>query len=321
MSYYLGFDGGGSKTECVVLDDAGRMVAQDIAGPSNPLRVGFDQAYAALDAAAATTLAKANLEARQVRAVCAGLAGAGRPSVVRGVMAFLEKTFPNSIVHATTDLEVALEAAAGPGAGIVLIAGTGSAAFGRNAGGQVARAGGHGPWIGDEGSAFDIGRRAVAAVARSRDLAAADTLLAETIPAALECSTWEELIERVAGNPDEVLPRIFPVVVEAADAGDNAAREILSHAALGLASLATAVIRRLGLTDEEFVLAKTGGVFGRSRLLDATLGSALSRAAPRANIGPLGVSPAVGAARLAERLMRLQPGGAGSSSAKHGPQS
>ncbi len=321
MSYYLGFDGGGTKTECVVLDDAGRMVAQGIAGPSNPVRVGFNQAYAALDAAAATALAKANLEARQVRAVCAGLAGAGRPSVVRGVMAFLEKTFPNSIVRVTTDLEVALEAAAGPGAGVVLIAGTGSAAFGRNAGGQVARAGGHGPWIGDEGSAFDIGRRAVAAVARARDLAAPDTLLVEMIPAALECFTWEELIERVTNNPDEVLPRIFPVVLEAADAGDNAAREILSNAAVVLSSLAAAVIRRLGLKDEEFVLAKSGGVFGRSRLLDATLDSALSRAAPRAKIGPLGASPAVGAARLAERLARLQPGGAASSSAKHGPRS
>jgi hypothetical protein len=62
------------------------------------------------------------------------------------------------------------------------------------------------------------------------------------------------------------------------------------------------VIRRLNLQDQEFVLAKSGGVFGRSRLLDAMLDSILSGAAPRAKIGLLETSPAVGAARLAERL-------------------
>lgn len=308
MSYYVGFDGGGTKTECVVADASGHAVARAVAGPSNPLRVGFDQAFAALTRAAATALADLSLETRHVRAVCAGLAGAGRPNVARRVMSFLAEAFPSSFTHVTTDLEVTLEAAAGPGPGVVLIAGTGSAAFGRNAAGEVARAGGHGPWIGDEGSAFEIGRRAVVAVARARDVAASVTLLAERIPAALGNLSWDELTERIAGDPDEVFPGIFPVVVEAADAGDKAACEILLDAAVRLSSLALTVIRRLDLVAHEFVLAKSGGVFGRSRLLDGKLDAELASAAPRAKIGPLEISPAIGAARLAARLAGPQPG-------------
>ena len=312
MTYYLGFDGGGRKTECVLLDSGGVVVNRAMAGPSNPLRVGFEQAFAALSAAATATLGNAGVEKSRLRAVCAGLAGAARPNVARHVMVFLTETFPQSFVHVTTDLEIALEAAAGPGPGVVLIAGTGSSAYGRNVAGQVARAGGHGPWVGDEGSAFDIGRRAVAAVARARDLTGAPTRLADAIPSALGFSSWDELIERIAQDPDEVFPRTFPLVVQAADAGDAAARELLLASAIRLSRLATTVIRRLELQEQEFVLAKSGGVFGRSRVLDSLLDELLSSAAPRAKIWQLNVSPAVGAARLAERLAGPQPVRAGS---------
>ncbi len=302
MPYYLGFDGGGTKTECVLLDGAGRVLAQGVAGPSNPLRVGFDPAFAALNAAAESVLSAAHFEARQIGGVCLGLAGAGRPQVVERVTNFLEQGFPGADVHVTTDLEVALEAAVGGGAGVVLVAGTGSAAYGRNASGQTVRVGGWGPWIGDEGSAFDIGRRAVAAAAQARDRSGPATLLADRILAALDCPSWEELPERVAKNADEVFPRVFPLVVEAAKVEDNVARGILLATAQGLARLASSVVGQLDLGGEEFLLSKAGGVFGRSSWLDAALDVELARAAPFAKIELLRVPPAVGAARLAQRL-------------------
>jgi N-acetylglucosamine kinase-like BadF-type ATPase len=309
MNYYLGFDGGGTKTECVVVDEFGRPVGHAAEGPSNPLRVGIDQATLALTNAAVEALAGADPGTRCVRAVCAGLAGAGRVSVVREVTAFLAQSFPTSLVHVTTDLEVALEAAVGSGPGVVLVAGTGSSAYGRNAEGEVARAGGHGPWIGDKGSAFDIGRRALVAVASAQDLGAPPPRLAEMVLVALGNSAWEELVERVAHDPDDVFPQLFPVVVEAAEAGDNISREILSAAVNELADLAAAVIRQLGLRKAEFVLAKSGGVFGCSALLDVPLDDALRQCAPRARISLLRVSPAVGAARLARRLADSRPSG------------
>ena len=310
MNYYLGFDGGGTKTQCVVLDEDDRVVGQGVAGPSNPLRVGFGQATIALASAATAALASADLRGRHLRAVCAGLAGAGRPRVAAGLLSFLKENFPGSLVHATTDLEVTLEAAAGAGPGVVLIAGTGSAACGRNAAGEVVRAGGHGPWIGDEGSAFDIGRRAVIVMASALDLGVSPPPLAECVLAALGLSGWDELIERIAQAPHEVFPQLFHVVAEVAEAGDKAAREILAAAAAELTDLAAAVIYRLDLGKAEFSLAKSGGVFGRSALLDSPLDAGLGRIAPRARISLLQVPPAVGAARLARRLGASQPSNA-----------
>ncbi|MBI3405710.1 MAG: hypothetical protein HY046_09670 [Acidobacteria bacterium] len=302
-NFYLGFDGGGTKTECLILDDEGRIIAQGNSGPSNALRVGFEKTFVSLAEAGDQALSIARLDSERISGVCAGLAGAGRPRVVKRIMAYLVEKFPVADVHVTTDVDVALEAAVGAAPGVVLIAGTGSMAYGRNAASQVARAGGVGPKIGDEGSAYDIGRRAVAAVARARDGLAPVTILADLIPEALECPTWDMLVEQASEQPDLVFPRLYPVVVEAAEAEDDPAREILFKAALALGQIGVSVIRRLDLEKSEFPLIKAGGVFGHSRLLDTAVDALLASAAPRARIDHLKTAPAIGAARMAIRLM------------------
>jgi N-acetylglucosamine kinase len=307
MGYSLGFDGGGTKTECVLLDARGAVIGEGRGGPANPLRSGYDGAFTSLHEAAAGAMAAARIRPGDVTNVCAGIAGAGRRSVVRRVMVFLTEEFPAALTQVATDYEVALESAAGSGLGVVLIAGTGSVAFGRNAAGETARAGGYGPWIGDEGSAFDIGRRAVSAVARSRDTDAPVTMLAEMIPAALDCPDWDELMLRIMKNPDEVFPKLFPAVAAAANSEDSAAKEILFTSAIGLGNLAMIVIRRLGMKGEEFPLVKCGGVFGHSRMLDTLLDSVLASGALRAKISRLEISPALGAARMAARLSDWPP--------------
>jgi len=302
MNFFLGFDGGGTKTDCVLLSADGAIAGEGHGGPANPLRSGFDSTFSSLRDAASKALAVAAISPNQITGVCAGLAGAGRAAVVRPCTAFLTVEFPNAAVHLIPDYEIALEAAVGTGPGVVLIGGTGSSAFGRNALGETARSGGYGPWIGDEGSAFEIGRRAVAAVARTRDLDAPATLLAEMIPAALNCPDWDEMTLRIMKNPDDVFPKLFPVVAVAANAEDSAAKEILFASAIGLGNLAMIVIRRLGMRNEKFPLVKCGGVFGHSRMLDSLLDSVLASGALHARISRLEISPAVGAARMAARL-------------------
>jgi N-acetylglucosamine kinase-like BadF-type ATPase len=312
MRCYLGFDGGGTKTECVVADREGTFLGHGFGGPSNPLRSGFDATNAALTSAANEALKSAGLHAHDVAGICAGLAGASQRNVVRRVLVFLDREFPRAVAQVTTDYEIALEAAAGAGPGVVLIAGTGSVAFGRNLAGDTARAGGYGPWVGDEGSAFEIGRRAVGAVARTRDNAAPETLLTEMIPAALHCADWDELTQRMMKTPDDVFPALFPVVAEAAEREDGAAKEILFTAAISLANLALIVTRRLSMKEMEFPLVKCGGVFGHSRMLDSLVDSVLTSGALRAKVSQLTVSPAVGAARIAARLAESSAAGAGS---------
>jgi N-acetylglucosamine kinase-like BadF-type ATPase len=302
MSYSLGFDGGGTKTDCVLLDAKGAVIGEGRGGPANPLRCGYDVALSSLREAAEGAIAAARIRSPSITGVCAGIAGAGRRSVVRRIMVFLAQEFPTALAQVVPDYEIALEAAADSGPGVVLIAGTGSVAYGRNAAGETARAGGHGAWIGDEGSAFEIGRRGVSAVARARDGDAPATLLSDMIPAALDCPDWDELMARIMKNPDDVFPKLFQVVAIAANSEDSAAKEILFSSASGLSNLAQIVIRRLGMESQEFPLVKCGGVFGHSRLLDTQLDSALASGAPHAQISRLEISPAMGAARMAARL-------------------
>ncbi len=222
-------------------------------------------------------------------------------------MVFLSQEFPLAQAQVVTDYEVALEAAVGMGPGVVLISGTGSVAYGRNAAGETARAGGYGPWVGDEGSAFEIGRRAVSAVVRSRDGDAQYTVLAEMISAKLDCPDWDDLMLRIMKNPDDTFPRLFPVVASAANSQDSAAKEILFASAIGLGNLAMVVIRRLGMKGQRFPLVKCGGVMGHSRMLDSLLDSVLVSGAMRAKLSLLEISPAIGAARMAARLSESPP--------------
>ena len=157
MGYSLGFDGGGTKTDCVLLNARGDVIGEGHGGSANPLRSGYDGAFSSLREAAAGAMAAGKIRPADITSVCAGLAGAGRRSVVRRMMVFLSQEFPAALTQVATDYEVALESAVGSGPGVVLIAGTGSVAYGRNAAGDTARAGGYGPLLGDEGSAFEIG--------------------------------------------------------------------------------------------------------------------------------------------------------------------
>jgi len=304
--HFLGIDGGGTKTECLLSDADGRILARAISGPSNPLRTGYARAWFSLSEAADLVLAKQKLRAAQVRGVCAGLGGAGRSGVARRVTTFFQRSYPNAQVRVTTDLEIALEAAFGTGEGIILLAGTGSAAFGRDSNGRTARAGGRGPWIGDEGSAFDIGRRGIASAIRAEEHRGAATALSKRLLKWLQCRDWESLLEQIAKNPNEVFPKSFPLVAELADAGDAVARDILAGAATALAELVACVANELGWRDRNFSIARIGGVNGRSKFFDDAIAAELNRVAPRGHLTAMRASPAEAAVQMAIRVGRTK---------------
>src|SRR5260370_28359461 len=138
------------------MDPAGKIVVRSFSGPSNPYRVGVESATHEIEKAADLCLQEAGAGRNAVAAICAGLAGTGQPELKERMKKSLASAFPGAAVSIFTDLEMAL-AAAGEGPVIVLVAGTGSAAIGRNAQGEIWRTGGLGPQVSDDGSAFDIG--------------------------------------------------------------------------------------------------------------------------------------------------------------------
>jgi glucosamine kinase len=300
-SYFLGFDGGGTKTECVLARAYGGVLARATAGPSNPLRAGYTRAWFSLSEAADVVLSRQKITANHIRGVCAGIGGAGRNAVVRRISEFFERSFPNADVEVTTDLEIALEAAFGSGEGIVLVAGTGSAALGRDSSGRRERAGGRGPWFSDEGSGFDIGRRAVTAVLLAEESRGPGTALAERLFDYLQARDWNDLLDQVSKEPDAVFPRLFPLVAELADEGDIVSREILSTAARLLAALASSAADKLGWSNTVAPIALIGGMHGRSEFFDTAIDAELTKALPLRKYVELAVSPAEAAVRMASR--------------------
>jgi N-acetylglucosamine kinase-like BadF-type ATPase len=305
-TYFLGFDGGGTKTECVLADSQGRIVGRSVGGPSNPLRAGYTRAWFALSEAADAVLSRQKLSAGHIRGICAGLGGAGRAGVVRRTTTFFERSYPNAKVRVTTDLEIALEAAFGSAEGMILLAGTGSAAFGRAENGRTARAGGRGPWFSDEGSAFDIGRRAFKAVLEAEEARGPETALSKRILKWHQSRDWDLLVDHIAKNPDDVFPKTFPLVAELAERGDEVSREILSSAAVSLARLAASVVDQLGWHNREIPIAKVGGVYGRSKHFDAAIDTELNRLLERVRFVPLEITPAEAAVRMAVQLVRAR---------------
>lgn len=304
MKVAFGFDGGGTKTDCVLIDEQGRVLAQSRAGPSNPMRVGFGGALASVCEAARIALQTAGASADDLAALCAGLAGTGQREAAQKMKSLLSQEFPQALVHVCSDLDLTLEAT-GDGPAIVLLAGTGSAAVGRDYTGRFARVGGLGPLLSDEGSAYDVGRRAAMTELREFERNRVNSPLGHRILSELGLSSWEELRFRAMAAADDVFPKVFPIVVAAAESGDKSARELLQIAAAELGWLVNDLVERLQLQKKEFLLVKSGGMFGCSSYFDQQIDRRLREAAPQAQFGLLAVTPGEAAARIALRLLSL----------------
>jgi N-acetylglucosamine kinase-like BadF-type ATPase len=299
MRCVLGFDGGATKTECVLLNEAGNILASARSGASNPGQVGFERALEEIKKAAQATMFEAQVKPDAITALCAGIAGVGAPKSAEKMRALLAAAFPGAMMTSCTDLEIAL-AATGTGPAIVLIAGTGSAAMGRGVNGEVRRAGGLGAQAGDQGSARDVGRKAAAAAKLERDRTGEESALGKQLKRQLGVANWREFENRISSTPlEQIYPQLFPVVANAADARDPMAREILRAAANDLAALVKSLADDLHLQQAPFRLAKTGGMIGHCAFFDDELDSRLREATPTGKIGLLPISPAHAAALLA----------------------
>jgi len=295
MKCVLGFDGGGTKTECVAIDLSGHLTARGRGPASNPTRIGFDAAAMGVKQAADATLATVK-KPIQVLAVCAGLAGTAQRENHDRMQQLLEQKFPGIPVHVFTDLDLALEAMP-DGPAIALVAGTGSAAVGRDSSGRQLREGGFGPNGSDEGSAFDVGRSAVRVAREGVGDGAAE--LSRQILRHLGCDDWAAVDARASLAADDVYPRVFPVVAASADAGNPLAQSTLNDAAQKLTAITARLAESLGIAGQTFSLGKSGGTVGRSHFFDQALDGQLRKRFPNATISRITAEAAETAARLA----------------------
>jgi glucosamine kinase len=302
VAYYLGIDGGGSKTTCIVGDEDS-VLGSALAGPSNITRVGEARARESLHESMRQACADAKIDPRQVHRACVGVAGVASEEIATSVRKIIAEMI-SAEIEVVGDMQIALQAALGTGPGVVVIAGTGSIAYGRDAQGRTARAGGWGFAISDEGSAHWIGRMAVAALLRSADQAADDqvaqltSVLLREIKTVWTLESFEQLARKANTNPD--FAALLPAVLAAADAGDEVARQVLTRAGRELAELAGIVVQRLFAEAEAAIpLAMVGGVFRYAHRVVEVFSDTLRKLDPRLRINPNVVEPVAGALQMA----------------------
>ena len=302
MTYFLGVDGGASKTAALVTDDKGKPLGDGVAGPSNHLRVGIETAARNIERAVNKALVTADVASREIVWAYCGIAGADHPAHRQEIVDSLNIFFPRGNFSVDNDARIALTGAIGFGAGVVVIAGTGSVAFGRNEAGEEARAGGWGPILGDEGSAYGIARAGLAAVLRAHDGRGPSTKMLEIVSGDYQLAASEipRFVYATTTHADDIA-RYSKLVIEAAEVGDAVASSILHDAGRELGACVVAVAQRLKLADREFPVAYVGGAFNAGELLLAPMQQMVAEKAPRAKIGPPQRTPVEGAAMMAIR--------------------
>lgn len=308
MAYYLGIDGGGSKTTCAVGDESS-ILATATAGPSNITRVGEGRARESLQRAIRQACAAAGIDPGQVKRTCIGAAGAGQHDIADALHKIVAEVVAGE-VEVIGDMEIALEAAFGDGPGVIVIAGTGSIAYGRDEKGRTARAGGWGFGISDEGSAHWIGRETVRHLLREIDEKLDDDraeAIAQQMPLFAEIrSEWklqslDELCRTANAAPD--FAELFPAVLRAERNGDKLAKQILYDAASELARLAEIVVRRLfgKRLPTEIAISVAGGVFQHSEHVRQVFEKEFSKPDRRLPMKGHVVEPVNGALQMARR--------------------
>ena len=305
----IGVDGGGSKTRAMVADDQGQQIA-DVEGPGSAVRPG--QAEASADVVAAVVrdaLAACDMTHVVPRVVCVGVAGVGREAERQALWQALvsREIGEDIVVHA--DATIAIDDAFGDGAGILLVSGTGSIAYGRSPAGTTARCGGWGPVCGDEGGGAWIGRRALSIVTAASDGREPETALVGAVLTAAQVNDVQDLIPWAAQATPAALASLAPAVIKVADDGDLRANALVAMAVEELVLHVRTLARKL-FVDERAAcnVALAGGLLGRRAPLRKRVEHRLKSAVPGAAVRQEEVVPVRGAGRGALRLLGVGSG-------------
>lgn len=264
MAYFVALDGGGTKTECWVANES-RVLGQASGPTVKIMNVGEQVATENLRTIVRSALGAAGVHGDLIASTCFGLAGSSSAEVRRWAEATLRDLVSGRAIIAG-DEEIALEAAFRGGAGVLVIAGTGSHVTGRCADGTTVGAGGWGPVLGDEGSGTWIGLEAIRASLRARDRGVESCLLRE-IQQAWELEELSSLVAKANLRERPDFASLTMVVAGCAEDGDALAQGVLQRAGEELAAQVSLVISKMrgadcGVEDASRV-AFTGNVLAR----------------------------------------------------------
>lgn len=303
MQYFSGVDGGGTKTTAVVSTSDGVLLSKGTSGPSNYQVVGLEEALDNIVESINIAVKLAEIENEKVTTACFGLSGVGRPVDHQIMGTALRKLNIAERIILDHDAAIALAGAFACQPGVIVIAGTGATAFGINESGDRQRAGGWGSILGDEGSGYYIGQKALVCACRAHDGRGEKTILVQKLVEQLNLSCLTDLVKRV--YVDEMKRReiasLASLVFDAAREGDGVARDILKDAGKELGIAANAVITKLKMRDKKVQVATAGGIFEAGELIVSPFRRTIQEIAPNVQIVHPKFQPVIGAVFIALR--------------------
>lgn len=296
--HVLGIDAGGTKTVCLLADETGGVLSEARGSGANLQASGELEVEKTLHSVMDDAIGDLEVVPR---VICLGMAGVDRGDDAAVVRAIMRRIGYKARVLVTNDALVALVAGAGHRPGIVIIAGTGSIAYGRNAAGEAARAGGWGYVLGDEGSGYWIGRLALRAVVRHADGRGRPTSLTPRILEHFKVAKPQDLVHEVYRRNlrPSAIAQIAVHVQRAMEDGDAVAAALLENGVRELIASADSVTRQLEMRQAAFTFVLAGGIFHAVPWLASALAERLPQLAPHATVHLLDREPAYGAVLIA----------------------
>lgn len=254
MNYVLAVEGGGTKTNSVIADENGKIIAKSTTGPSNFLIVGFEKACENIIQGLQDCINNSKINNSDIKVAMLGLTGAGRKLDQDNMRkAFkdysVSKGFTFNSIIVDSDARISLEAAFPNKPGMILISGTGSIMFGKDGQGNLYRVGGWGRILGDEGSGFYIGKKGLISSIKQIDGRGEKTLLFDLISEKYNLNSLETIIKSIYTDNFDIA-KIAPLVFEAAEKDDKIAKEILNEAADELLLHIETMIKKINFVDK-----------------------------------------------------------------------
>ncbi len=298
--YFIGFDGGATKTSGAIINSKGEVLTEKTGGPSNFQMIGIPQASKNIIDVVKEALAETRLEFADIKGLFLGLTGAGRKSdqdrMKTGFEEYLrDNNLPVPWIGVESDALAALEGAFTGKAGMILISGTGSILLAKDSRGTVRRAGGWGRFIGDEGSGYAIGKAGLSAYVKGYDRRGKKTKISELVGQRLNVESPQSLVLKVYHENFDIAS-VARLVLDAANEGDEVALSIVRDAADELLSHVRAAVSAVGT---EIPIAFMGSIISHENALVTKLTNLISREFPTMKICRPEQSAAVGAALLA----------------------
>lgn len=307
--YVLGIDGGGTKTQAVIVDDSGQLCGAGLGGPSNYDDVGIDTTQASIGQAVDAARQMADIPQIPFSAAFLGMAGVVSPtdrSIIRDIAQDLNLASPEAI-GVDHDCRIALAGGLSGRPGMVQIVGTGSSTFGMNVAGEGWRSGGWGQLISDEGSSYWLGVQAMRIAVSAFDGRIVNTSLLKKVQAHLELAHMNDIMHRIyiAGFSRADVAGLAPLVIEAAQEGDNVALELIDQGTQDLAECVLAVAKRLNFTAGPCELAMVGGLFRAGDIFVQPFKNAVLNRLPHCDIIPAELPPVLGAGVLSLQMLNI----------------